>query len=566
MPHVSLREVRESLRRRRSTDRYVDALLVVQDHLGAEAFRAGGRWDRRLQRYVGDQECDPVVAQLQESQFEIAHAAGRWFAAVDAGQVDRARVLIAGGERGSGKTWFLAGPFLVAVALKWPGDWQFGVNLTSPQRRECVEAIRESSRPEWIEYSSDDLRDPYLRFITGSMVGWASAQNPKRLRQAKLPIRNVLLNEGQDQAERNFTNAIGAIRNVGGVVTIATNPPQAGSGDWVATLWNAIESEEVGKRGEIYHLDAKLNRAVDQHALADIGVLLNAVNPEAAAADAGGQMKLSGPICYKNFSSLPLVKKGHVGEPPVAPMLGASPWRDVTAARTADKMGGGDGYDWIIGADFQRRPGIVGIACKLFEVVRVWDELPLDVGTLVLWAADQINCPGDESSFSSALERKGYSAHGEAIDGRRTHRALIVGDGTGARQNAAHRWELPTSFRALSAEGWAVIPPQKTRKGKPENPMTKESRAQMWDGFNARQILVSPGLKKGEEGFYSLISCLQRAKVNSNGNLIGGNHHAPDGLRYVWWVFGPRPQPPRSEGLTDSDFDKLRAVRLLTSG
>ena len=564
MPHVSLREVRASLQRRRSTDRFVDSLLVVVDHEGAEVFRAGGRWDRLLCEYVG--EADPFVVTLQESQQAVGRAAARWFDAVDRGDNDRARVLLAAGERGSGKTWFLAGPFLVACALKWPGHWQFGVNLTSPQRRECVEAIREASRPDWIARQSDDLRDPFMAFTNGSMVGWASAQNPKRLRQAKLPIRHVLLNEGQDQAERNFINAIGAIRNVGGIVSIATNPPQQGAGDWVVTLWQAIESEELGRRGEIYHLDAKLNRAVDQAALSDISAILNAVNAEAAAADEGGRMKLSGPICYKNFSALPLHKGGHVGEPPPAPLLGSPPWRDVTREKTAEKMDGGEGYPYIIGEDFQKRPGIVGVACKLFEVERVWDDLPLPAGSLVMWAADQINCQGDESSWSSALERKGYSPHGETVNGRKTQKAMIVGDGTGARQNAAHRWELPNSYRALTAEGWTVIPPQRTRKGKPENPSVKESRAQMWDGFDRRQILISPELKQGEEGFYSLISALQRAKVNVNGNLVGGNHHAPDGLRYVWWAFGPRPQPPRSEGLTDADFDAVRAVRLLTSG
>lgn len=561
MPHVSLREVRQSLRDRRSTDRYVDALLVVRDHAGAEVFRAGGRWDRRMRAYTGE-PCQPLEVRLQESQQDIARAAARWFEAVDRGNTQRARVIIAGGERGSGKTWFLAGPFLVAVALRWPGDWQFGVNLTSPQRRECVEAIREASRPDWIEYASDDLRDPFMRFVTGSMVGWASAQNPKRLRQAKLPIRNVLLNEGQDQAERNFTNAIGAIRNVGGVVTIATNPPQAGAGDWVATLWNAIESEEIGRRGEIYHLDAKLNRAVDQDALGDIGVILNAVNPDAALADAGGAMKLSGPIAYPNFRALPVHKGGHLGDPPPAPMLGRAPWRDITRERTAEAMHGGDGYDWIIGSDFQRRPGIVGVACKLFEVVDVWEDDPLPVGTVVVWAGDQINCPGDEGAFSDALERKGY-AQNRAMPGAS---ALLIGDGTGARQNAAHRFELPPSFQALKTDGWNIVPPRYTRKRKPENPSVKESRAQMWEILNggAYAIRVSPSLKKGEEGFYSLVSSLQRAKVNTNGNLVGGSHHAPDGLRYVCWWAGPKPQPPRSSPTTDDQFNAVRALRLLS--
>lgn len=572
MPHKSLREIRADLRRLHSSDRYVDALLVVQAPDGSEIYRVGGRWDRLARAYVAGADARLQVARLQESQVinkdgspGVAYGFARWLEAVRRGDKQRPRLTIAGGNRGSGKTYFLGGVAMPSVALEFPGSWAFGVNINSDNRRECVAHIEDVCGPGWIASQSEDLRDLWTEFVTGARIKWLSAQNPRKLRQAGLPIRYILLNEGQEMPEVVFDNAIGGIRNLGGLVGVATNPPQAGRSDWVAVYWNAIESGELGHRGEIHHLDNKLNQAVDQVALDDIAVILRAGNPDAADADAEGLMKLSGPIAYKNFKALPVEKGGHIGDPPPTPQVGKAPWRDVTRERTAEDLGGGEGRDWIIGADFQRRPGIVGVACKLFLVEREWPELPLAPGTLALWAAEQINCPGDETAFSDALERRGYTPHGLTPDGRPAPSALIVGDGTGARQNAAHKWDLPPSFTALKAYGgWLVIPPRYTRKRKPDNPTVKESRGQMWDAFNARAILISPRLKTGEEGFPALVSSLQRAKVNGNGNLVGGNHHGPDGLRYVAWRFLPRPQPPRpSPDLDTTTYDQFRGIRLL---
>jgi len=579
----SLRSQLAELKRRRlGPDRLIDALLEVRSHTDEVLFTVGGLWDNHLKLYVeppDDRPLVPHVVWLEEAQLDVGRAFARWLEAVRAGDMKRARLIMAGGARGSGKTWCLAGVFIVAIALEFPGDWQFGVNLTNPQRKECIEAIEEVAPARWIREQSDDLRDPFTQFITRSTVGWISAQNPKRLRQAKLRIRHVLLNEAQDQAEKNFFNAIGAIRNVGGLVSVATNKPSGEAGDWVAALWAAIEAGEVGHRGEVYELLNTLNTRVDQVALEDIGILIGAVSKEAADADMGRGMKISGSLAFKNFVALPMAKGGHIGDPPPKPMIGFGYWKDVTAERTAEKMNGGAGYDYIIGADWNKRPGIVGIACKLFEVVKEWPDgprwkptpdsapVPLSVGTVVLWACDQINCAGDETAFAEVLERKGYTPHGKPVDGRRTFRSMIVGDGTGARQNAAHRWEDPASFKIMKDEGWLVLPPTKTKKGKPDNPLVKDSRAQMWDGFHRRQILVSPALKEPEEGFNSLIASLQRAKVTAKGALVdkGGYQHAPDPLRYVWWLFGTHREPPAPQGIDTKTFDALRAIRVLNA-
>jgi hypothetical protein len=296
----------------------------------------------------------------------------------------------------------------------------------------------------------------------------------------------VFLNEAQAMSSVNYESACGTAFRNGGFVTIATNPPRTDATDWVAHVWNGIESGEAEHRGEVFRLKNKLNQKIDQAAVDDLSVMLRLSSQEAADADADGEMKLSGPIAYKNFKPLPLKLGGHIGDPPPIPFIGPAIWRDVTREKTAEVMGGGEGYGAIIGSDFQRRPGIVGVDCRLYEVVTPWEEgprrsfdpprfgpdgkeetEPLPAGTLVMWACAQINCPGDESAYSEALNRAGYTPDGGMLNGRPTIRALLVGDGTGSRQNSAHNWELPPSFKWLKQEGWAVIPPRYTGSASP---------------------------------------------------------------------------------------------------
>jgi hypothetical protein len=553
MPHKSLREIRRSLRRRIDTERYVDACLSVVSHEGVELYRVGGRWDTILRRYTGP--CRPHVVRLKESQLEPGKAVAEWLAATKRGDKTRPIVLMLAGDRGSGKTWFL-GLLFVTVALAHPREMQFGVNLTSPQRRECIEAIEETSRASWIPPAeqSDDLRDPYTSFITENRVGWVSAQNPKRLRQAKLRIRHIAINEAQDQPEKVYLNAVSATRNVDGITSIATNRPQSESGDWVAAVADGIEAGEMA--GRLYYLDPRKNDAVDPVALDKRAQALRVVSREAAEADAGGgAMRVSGPIAYPAFRPLPREKGGHLGDPP---QLG---WTDVTRELSAAVVPESSGWDYVIGVDWQRRPGIIGIVGKLYRA---------EDGRTVLWCCDYIATPGEETAFSAALYRRDYSPYGGLLDGRTTFSALIIGDGTGAKQNAAHIWTLPPSFAAMRNEGWLCVPPQYTQKNRrPENPLVKESRSQMHAVLQAHQVLISPRLKEPEAGFPALVESMRRAKVTQRGALVekGGWQHGPDGVRYLAWKFLPRPAPPRAPGgMDDTTADEIRSIRVLTNG
>lgn len=557
MPATSIRERIARLRRQLlSPERWIEALLIVEDHEGNELLRVGGCWDTQLQCYV-DRPCTPHVIRLEESQRELGLALARWLKAVRAGQKQRPRALVGGGNRGSGKTWFLAGIAFVVMALEFPWDWSFGVNITSKQKRECIEAIQAVARPEWIASDISDFRDPRTEFLTGHAVAWKSGRAPRAVREAGLRIRYILINEGQDQPEAIAINCIAAIRNTGGLVGVATNPPQNDQGDWVATWWTGIEAGELN--GEKFFVDNKKNRSIDQDAQSDIAAFLYATNREAGDADAAGIFRLSGPIAYPAFKALPRDRGGHLGVPPPAPDVGTSLWVDITRQLTARLLEGETGFDAVCGVDFQRLPGIVGVVAKLYSDER---------GQLVLHAVDVIGVRGVEPDFSQALIANGYvPAHGMTTeDGRPGVPLLLIGDATGARQNAEHRFAQPPSFTALRFDGWKVLPPMKHwKRGTPWNPLVKDSRAQMHTLFENGQILLGPKCSEPADGFPSLVESLRRAKVGPRGGLVekGNFQHVPDGLRYLAWRFMPRPKPATPSPAPDMDsFNALRNTRI----
>lgn len=533
-----------------SPNRWVEALLVVESYAGEELFRVGGCWDRELKSYV-DRPCAEKRIRLEESQFELGRAFARWFEAQRKGQ-RRARAIIGGGNRGSGKTWFLAGVGFVAMALAFPGDWQFGINITAKQKRECIEAIREVARPEWIASDVEDFRDPRTIFVTDNAIAWKSSQAPRAIREAGLQLRYVLINEGQDQPVSVANNAIAAIRNTGGLVGVATNPPQTERSDWVANWWLDIEAGKLA--GERYFVDNKKNRSIDQEAIADIAPFLLSSDPGAYDADAIGTFKLSGDLAYPGFVALPLEREGHVGNPPAAVISidgVRKGWTDVTVEETSKIIDSSVGFPYVIGVDFQKHPGVVGQLAKLYRD---------DRGELVLHVVRTIGVRGVESDFSQTLNAEGFTCS----PGGKTS-LLMIADGTGARQNAEHRWGEPDSYRQLKTDGWYIEPPMRHwRHGTPWNPPVPTSRDQMHDCFTRRRILISPQCENPAEGFSSLIDSLRKAKRGPKGGLLekGGYQHCPDGLRYLAWRFLPRPQPVAPQGHDSETFEALAKIRL----
>jgi hypothetical protein len=494
---------------------------------------------------------------LKESQAEVGRGFAAWLASSRRNEPDPLRpiVMILGGARGSGKTWFL-GLAIVAIGIEWPGEWQYNVNLSTGQRREVIEAIDEIAGPNWVADRCDDMRDPWLRFVTAATIAFVSARNPKRLREAKLRIRAVHINEGQDQEETVYINAVSATRNVDGLTLIATNRPQEESGDWVSLAASGIEGGEIV--GAYYSLDPRKNDAVSRVALDKRAAAIRVVSAEAATADTDpdAPMRLSGPMAFPGFKPLPFERGGHIGEPPAPPDVGRPLWLDVTEEITGKLIGDAVGFPFLCGVDFQRQPGIIGSVARIYR-----NEL----GALVLYVCDTIAVRGVEPDFSQGLIASGYRpAHG--MDGPPV---LLIGDATGARQNAEHKFAQPPSFTAMRSDGWKIVPPMRHwKRGTPWNPLVQQSRAQMHTLFERRQILLSGRCRDPAAGFPSLVESFRRAKVGPKGGLIakGGFQHGPDGVRYMAWWALPRPTPPRPDVQFDREsFEAVGGLQIVTS-
>jgi hypothetical protein len=564
-------EILERAKAQLSSSRLVHACLAVDEPDGAEIIRCGGLWDPSLQCYVDPTrrgvELQVQRVRLQDSQVEAARGLARWIEAARRGDRERSRAVMLGGNPGSGKTFLAAGIFCHLVALEWPGDQQFASNLNTDNRRECVYHMGLVGRPEWIT-EVDDPRDQHVEWCNGSRLTWVSARNEKKLRQRGLPIRHILINEAQLQPDTLYATAQQAGRNLGGLVTITMNPPTNSGGNWTSRLWFGIQAKEG--RGEVYQLYSQQNAAVDHSYIDESGELIRIAAPRLASAEVDGIIQIAGTLAYPTFDgrafnlAAPL-EGGNVGDPP---QLG---WRDITGDLTAKAMGGQIGAERVVLVDFQKRPGIVG------EVVRYYQAPPAAwcplcdergkpaQGCRIMHVERQVAVRGVEPEFSQALIDAGYSTNGFLPDGQRAPSVLLIGDATGARQNAEHRKQQAPSFLAMKADGWIIVPPSYHWKRRtPWNPDVLESLAQMYEVLRLRHLIVSPACKQSPAiGIPSLVESLKNApRWEHSGKLKdeGGYQHGPDGLRYgAWWGL-PRPKPQTQE-LTAPALSIFDAVR-----
>ncbi len=227
-----------------------------------------------------------------------------------------------------------------------------------------------------------------------------------------------------------------------------------------------------------------------------------------------------------------------MGELQLLPDIG-DPWAvDVTRELAATLMGSARGADVVIGCDFQKHPGCVGDVGRLF---RTRD------GRIVLYLDRVVSCEGQEDAFSQALVDAGYTGNGYRPDGSTGPIALLIGDATGDRQNAAHHNWKPPSYHAMKANGWVIRPPMPHhRTGVPWNPDVFASIDQMFVLFQRREILLSPQCKIATPGFPSAVDSFRNALKSYNGKLRRGDvfQHACDGVRYLAWRFLPRHKAP----------------------
>lgn len=569
MPHMSTAAKLALARRLLGTSRYVDALLVIERPDGSEVCRVGGLWDCITRSYSTARPPVPVVCRLKASQVEpdpvtglsIADGLARWLDKMRrSDDTDRPIVIMGAGNRGSGKSYLLGSLWALVVALEWPRGAQFSVNLSGKQKREIIAGIDKIAPDVWTLQEVKDPRDPFREFVTSHRLYWRTGKAPDALREGGIDFQYGFVNEGQDQSNDVAVNAVGAIRNIGGLVGIATNPDP--DGGWVGEMVERIEagpSETRGYFGERYIMRAALNDAISQASQPKIEAALYAIDDDQADADARGLWRRRGQA-YPSFTSRPRRVDergkwidGHVGSPPLVE-VGRVVWRDVTREETARAFGG-EGHDWIAGSDFQRHPGCCAAVGKLYR-----DE----ADELILYVREFVGAPGDERAFAQALEDRGYVPGDVDFDGHPVvgRSLVIVGDGTGDIQDASHRRGTPYSFVQLARYGWSVKPPMRHRSGAPCNPLIPDSLKQVDTLLRAGAVVFDPACNEAAAEFATLIDGFKKSTINSSGKFVKKGHftHGPDGVRYMAWRFMPRNKPlplPRNTTL----LDDLRSIR-----
>jgi hypothetical protein len=190
-------------------------------------------------------------------------------------------------------------------------------------------------------------------------------------------------------------------------------------------------------------------------------------------------------------------------------------------------------------------------------------------GDILLWVKEFVTTSGGEEDLTIALNERGYFQGPVDYDGQPAASLLLVGDATGARQNAEHRKRDPYSFTRLKADGWTVLPPSYYGpKRTPWNPYIPDSRKQMKSLALSGLILLSPACLEAADGFPALAESFVRAKVTAGGKFDKKGHHThgPDGVRYLAWRFLARPRPPAPPRSDPRTYDAIRNIKVLSNG
>lgn len=256
MPQPSVAELIERRRAevdRASSERFVDLQLELwaEDDRGQRTAESlgifGGLWDRRARAFDGDAPTGRSIG-IHPGQL----AAVRWFlewlgdylAGVERPIDERIfSILLAGGQR-SGKTW-LGVLLCVVFAIAVPGSIVWIVCPTDKDFEEAEEVLANVLLSSWYT----QLGAPWFRWrlANGSKIVLRSGHVPGRLKKGDADF--ILINEAQQQSEKNFAIARARIAAAGGLVVLAANPPEAPIGTWVG---NFAADAQAGLRQALY--------------------------------------------------------------------------------------------------------------------------------------------------------------------------------------------------------------------------------------------------------------------------------------------------------------------------
>ncbi len=538
--------------------RVVDLRVVVRRKLtGERLFAVGGRWDRVLQSFSDEpaQRCKTIwlnEAQcLGEEGKTLEHgpawALKNW---IEARQQNSKRVieLVLDGGRGSGKT-VLGTLAVFMIAIEIPDSRCWLISPANTRRAEVARIVRDFIPRQWRAWSE---RDFTYTLPNGSTITFIGADDEDALKQGGFEV--ALLNEAQLVSSSAYANAVAGVRNVSsrpkGLLILAHNYASKERGEWTNDHLDKIEAGAINARH--YKLDPRLNGFISEDVVDDVDGAIRSVRPDLADIDSLGIRKRLGDFATPAFRPHPIEIGGHVGIPPtqVVDINGQviSGWTDVTRELTAEKTGTTNGYARVVGADFQRRPGCVGVVFRIFRT---------ETGKVVYFVEHAIVAGDNEDDLSRRIDE--YLA----TLGLTAHDALVVADSTGRHQNAGHTRLTKPSHAIMREWQFTVVAPRKVKRSGAlgnANPDVEDSLSQFYDICKADRVIVDPAADWAVES-------LRRCKIKKRGGTIRlddsnpGYSHPVDCIRYVTWYFEPRRGPTPTT--SDPSFGReLRSIKI----
>lgn len=509
---------------------------------GEVIVKGGGRWDT-LQKKYGDPDkvVAPVLFDLMESQIDVARWFSVWLARYLArqGQVRRARdirVLLNYGNRGGGKTVVLL-LCLVCFNLSVPDCVTYVVSRSRPQAEVDITRTLQQLLPrEWYVYRGHPKYA--YSFINGALLRDMTADSPEDLKQGRVDV--CLLNEGAKLDRRAYAYPLGRVKDRGGLMMIASNPPTADvpKGVWVKKIYEDEREARAANKwypAIVFKTDSVLNAAIDQAASDDVAILLRSIDPVLALADVEGEMAAIGTRLIHAYDK---ILHGMSGPPDLG-------LRDITEEVTRRQYG--RAFPFLAGVDFQDNPYIIASFYKLFEGRFSIGEREV-IGTAqapILWCLSEFTCRGSEDDFLDEVIDQGIQvSEDRPCVEIEPHTVIWIADSSAQWQDRKHRGfnvTEPPSFAIWRRRGLPYIVPPAAKispEGRfPKNPPLGTSYNQVNRWFGQMRLFISPLAPKLQE---ACRECL--AKPGQNGKVYAEKRysHAIDTLRYTaWWVEPP---------------------------
>lgn len=539
MPSKSLSRRLDEAKARLTEGRRADFAIEVVAPDGAVILRAGGVWDRVLQRY--DPDATPVYHRvtLVSSQVDAARQLAEWFAAYERDDPNRKALESYIDNRRGGKTFFL----VLAVALfcvRYP--WcHLGATLSwlvvpaFSQQREIHKTLSDIFPAAWFRTGLIQHRrkDNFYQLVTGAQIWIKSADRPHLLKQGGVSC--VGINEAQQIASEGLLNSIGSNIDSGGITFMAMNPPDKPIGLYHENLHDAVNSvTETGAPLLPFARETKFpaakNEMIDQAARSRFGALAQVIDPKKAQRDMLGFWTAITDRAYPCWNRNTHFRKAPEG------------WLDITPQANAltFRLNAGEVKPLGAGSDFQHWPFCVFIGLRVLQApAGVW--LPEGTPLYVI----EYECANDitrgEWWYEELLCQKVIDA------GKNPKDYLLIADGTGANQGSSHRQRgkeadpATFSFPIMERYGFEVHAPierrmvtHQGRRGSSvsyacSNPPVPQ-RLDLINGLlHQNRIIVVPSCKDTAEDFRA---CEVKAKKPH-----GKHAHRTDAASYPIWTW-----------------------------